>query len=429
MRKAFLVLLLFLTAAVFQVTAEETLEGIDAVRSYALEHNLTYRTAVWEALKARNNIEGIFTLDKSSLSLSGNWNDIAANPLPELEAGVSLPILEQVAFNASLDSDLKGRLGIVLTPLAHSSSDEQAELAYQKALALADETALSVENDTLAALLRWSATERKTSVQEKVTALREQLYQDDKTRYAAGEATLDEVRSSLKAWSEARVQLTTLQNQLQQTVTNLYALLHTEPAEVSVTQVETEELLSSLQVLLEETVSSSGNPSSTWQVTSTKIEARKLQLELQDIWLFDPDLKVNAGLDIDLHTPGISSVGGSVTLSVGLQDFRSEEKEELTRDIGLAEEQIALAVAESNLAYKQAMGSLENANLARQIVELELEETRELADESAFLYDRGEISAAELEEARLLLLQADNDYFSALADQFIALLELRRYMD
>lgn len=427
MRKRSFLFFILLTAVLTWMPAEEKLAGLEAVGAYALEHNLTYRTAVWDALKARNNLEGLIKLEYSSLSFSGTWDDFSAEQVPDVETSLALPVLEQAAVNASLGSDLRGRLGLVLNPLAHSSTDEKADLAYRKALAYAEETALTVENDTVSALLQWSAVEQKADTQERLTALKEQLYQDEKTRYTAGESTLDDVRDALKGWSEARVQLTSLQNQRQQALTNLYTLLNTEPTRVSVTAVGMEELRSSLESLRGRINTATGNPSAVWKVESARMDTEGLQIELDNTWLIDPTVSINAGLDIDMSGAGFQGAGGSVTLSLGLQDLRKKEREELARDISLAEEQVVLATAESTLAYKQAQGALENATLTEEIVELELEETRELVDEATFLYEQGDISETELEEAQLLLVQAENEYFSALAEEYIALLELERY--
>ena len=82
----------------------------------------------------------------------------------------------------------------------------------------------------------------------------------------------------------------------------------------------------------------------------------------------------------------------------------------------------------AELTLAQVRENLEITRLNREVVELALEEATAVAVEAAFLYDRGELSQLEWEEAQLGEKEARADLFKALADEYAAWLALRLYL-
>ncbi len=404
------------------LVSAQTLDSLEDVCSYARANSLDYQTALWEALKSSRDLDGILEFEESSFSFDTSVRedeDVSAN------AGVDVPVLDQISLNASLDSDKNRAYGFTLSPLAHRDDRIQQELARQEGSAAAAQTGIAAENSALKAVLDWLSAMRTVDVQIELTSVLESIYRDEKVRYEAGESTLDDVRSALMDWTDAGKTLTSLQNDRSSAELSLLSALNTGADSITLPDLDSSDLERELEALQGRMKPDQADPLQSYEVLTAQIEARSLEEELKDTWLFDPDLSLTGSISTD--GSGDSSWSGTLSLSFSFQDWQSQEREELSRDLELSRLEAGQVQVEQYQALQQDLIALETTKQSCDLARLELEEAMEIYDEAEFLLERGEYSRAERDEARLDLKTAEVSLFSALADEYSAWRELLYY--
>ena len=401
----------------------EELNSLDDVCTYARQNSLDYQKALWETTKASNDIDGILELEETSFNFDTTFMEDEEEP--SAGAGVTVPLLDQLSLNASLDSEENREYGMTLSPLNHSDDRVQQDLAWQKAAAAAEMTAVAAENSAISAVLNWLAVNRNAELQRELTAVRETIYRDEKVRYEAGEATLDDVRTALMDWTDAGKSLTALQNDQSSAELSLIEALNAEPGSLVLPELNNGDLEKELGALQERIDPDLADPSLSTDVLTAQIDVRSLEEELKDTWLFDPDLSLTGSVKTDAL--GESSWSGTLSLSFSLQDWQKEDRVELSRDLELSRLEAGQVQVEQYQALQQDLTTLENTKQSSELARLELEEASEIYDEAEFLLAQGEYSLAERDEALLELRSAEISLFSALADEYGAWRELLYY--
>ena len=346
-----LLILILLTSPL----ASQELSSLEDIRSYALENSLDYKKAQWEAVKAGNDLEGLFTLDETSFSAGNSYDD--SLDTWSASAGVEVPLVDQLSVNSTVYDDTSASVGLTFTPLSHSDDRAQNDIIWQKAAALAVEMAVTVENSALSAALGWMSGTAQLAVQEESVLVSETIYRDEKIRYEAGESTLDDVRDALVDWTEARTTLTGLQTQLRAKESDLMTALNVNLETVELTLLSSEDLAAELQTLKSSIVPEDADPVLSHAVFSSYLDMRSVEEKLDDTRLFDPALNLSSDLyfgDDDKNW------AASVTLSFSLEDWQSEEKQELQTDLEISRQVASLAERESRLLLQQARIALEN---------------------------------------------------------------------
>jgi len=401
------------------------LGSLEEIVEYAYKHNLSYRQDLWEVGKAQNDIEGLLRIDQSSFSFTRDIpvvEDPDADKDPEYSAGVTVPVLDQFSLSASIDQDNDITSALNFTPLAHDDLKEQDIIAYEKALIDAEQSALDVRNEAVTAALTWMDLSRQLNTQDARATMKGTAYEEEKIRYDAGESTLDAVKEALLEWSEAQGDRTSLQQKERTARTDLYSILHADTSELVVSVITLSALREAIEQLEETSSIDQTAPESAAAVLLADLDARSLEEKRKNTWLFEPDL--NAGLSITRNSDQDLQVAATVSFSFGLDDFNRAEREELAVDIELAREQHQQTLEQSLLEYEEQMLALEAAQAAREIRDIELEQTELLHEEAKFLHNQGDISELELDDARITYEQAENSLFSALVEEYTALLDL-----
>jgi outer membrane protein TolC len=417
------VLLLLILILLSSPLASQELSSLEDIRSYALENSLDYKKAQWEAVKAGHNLEGLFTMDETSFSASSGYDDSLEKW--SASAGVEVPLVDQLSVNSTVYEDNSGSVGLTFTPLSHSDDRVQNDISWQKAAALADEMAVTVENSALSAALGWMNITAQLAVQEESVLVSETIYRDEKIRYEAGESTLDDVRDALVDWTEARTTLTGLQTQLRAKESDLITALNVNPETVELSLLSSEDLAAELEALKSSISPEDADPVLSHAVFSSYLDMRSVEEELDDTRLFDPELNLSSDLYFGDDN---KSWEASVTLSFSLQDWQSEERQELQTDLEISRQAASLAEQESRLLLQQARIALENTAQNREVAELEKEQVSDLYEEAQFLFELGEYSQAERDDAALSLESAEISLFSALADEYLAWREILLYL-
>lgn len=409
--------------------AVHELSSLDEIVEYALTHNLSYRQELWEVEKARNDIEGLLRLDRTSFSFTQDIpivEDPSTDGEMEYSTGVTIPVIDQITLFSSINQDSDIVSGLNFSPLAHDDTKEQNIITYEKALIKAEQGALDVRKEALITALSWMDYSRQLRTRELLVFLKETVYEDEKVRYELGEATLDDVKEALLEWSEAQGDRTSLAQKERTARTDLYSTLQSDSSALSVSVLSMAALRQAVDELSADIDITQVESETTSEVLLAELDARSLEEVRKNTWLFEPVL--NAGLSVMQSADQDLQVGATVSVSFGLDDFNREERDELAIDIGLAREQHQQTLEQSRLEYEEQLLTLEAAKASREVRNIELEQMELLKEEAEFLFDQGDMSELEFEDARITYEQAENSLFSALVEEYTAWVNLKSYI-
>ena len=413
---------LILTSAL----SAETINTIEQVENTALLNNLDYKNAVLDVLKAENALETVLKLESSSVSLSGSYAQ-GGSPALGWQASASLPVIEQLSIGAAVDDSLQSSVSINLNPLVHSSSTAQSRLTYDLKLAAAEEKAQEISDGAVQSYLEWTAASADLDLKTAQAEVKKLLYEDEKVRYAAGEAALDEVREAFTAWSESRTALNSAQTKLQSAELSLYSVLNIDSLETVIEEPDAGDLYKRIDELEAVYESADFSIAGNYSVLAAETAAENLALQLKSTWLFEPQLNVNS--TVSFPTDSNPSVSATASLTLGLDSWNAEEREELQIELEISRQQTAQTILNEQLNLQQAMTNAETAAISLEVAEVELEQAEELLDEAEFLFELGDYSETEMEETALQYEQSKNNLFSAAAAHYTALRTLAAYID
>jgi len=435
MLKRILIILAFwgLTLPAFAQAIQ--LESLQAVGFWAKTHNLDYRKAAWEAQKAFDAIPGLLRLDKSTLALSSQYSGTASEPAigtetasaetPTFSASLNLPIVDQLGLSFRTDQDLNGQAGITISPLAQSTSRDQARLAWEKAALAADNTGLTVQNSAIKAFLSRQNALRSLKTQESTVALKEIAYQDQKVRYTQGEATLDDVRDALLEWSTARSSLGKARQAALKAEADLTLALNTDMDSIELPAPDAEGLAKELEGLKTANPVDSFTATLAYEVLGAQKSVSSARLTFDSTRLFDPDLVLGVNLSYSAKTG--TAYSATATLSFGYESWQADTKAEYRTDLELAQASAAKTLANATMTLNRSIAALADAAENTSIQRLQLTRSMELLSETDYLAATGDASRLELEEAKLSVQASEDALFSALSEEYGAWLDLLVY--
>lgn len=402
----------------------EILSGFDDISAFAVENNVEYRTAEFEYMKALKNLEHPLRVDESDISLLTSYSGVESDILSS-KFSATVPIINQLQFNASVNQNLDGNLGISFYPLYHSDSSEQADIAFNTAFVYLRELKLLTTVNSVAAVLEWTSAVRKFEILGELIRIKKNIYEDEKKRYELGNVHLDNVREALLNWSGARINLVAAQDGLQQAESELFSVLNASPNSIDIEMIGMNELagaLGKIKIFIRPDILSVED---TFSVLSSKYAVKSMKAKLDNTWLFEPDLGISAGLDYKMGS--FLSAGASVTITVSVSDWQSTEISQLETELSLTQDIFAQSLATEKINLEHTLITLETTQINSDVAEIELEQAEELVEEAEFLYNLGDYSDTELEEVLLTLKQVENNLFSALTDEYNAWQSLRIY--
>lgn len=402
------------------------LSSLEEIEALAREKNLEYRKALLTAKRAASALEDALPLSKTFLSFSAQYGKTSDPDFLGYSASVSLPLLEQLGVSGRIDQDSLYQLGLSVNPLYHSDSSRQLALAYRKALLQVEDLSISVGKEARQSALAWMTSLRKSHYQEELAALRKAAYEDEQVKYKAGESTLEDVRESFISWSQAETALIDIRQKTRQAETNLHLTLNSDPSTVRIDPLSLEELYKALTELQTGLDPEDGDYSGQYSVIAARLEAESAKAKYDSTWLISPSLSITANINPD--PAGNPAVSGSATLNISVQDWKGAEKEQAREELALAREAALISETRSRLDLLQSLAALDIAQQTRKIRELELEQAKILAEEADFLHSLGRISRLEQWNTLLTLKAAENELFSALAEEYSAWLSIKRFL-
>lgn len=371
-------------------------------------------------LESRLSLESAYGTPQSQSGSSGDPGDAAISG----QAGITVPLLDQLSVGGSVTArqgeEIEGELSLSIAPFAASDPSYPEEEAYGKALAawktVKQQTYFDAEQTALTCLT--ASMERELA--ESTLDLEQKLYETVQKEVDLGEASFEELQDQLGELTAARKNLYAAESQVLDSWKKLQLFFDPEGGEVAAAPLSLQQL-QELSRRREEQIGglAAAQPSSL-NLATLKLELAALQEELEDTPLWRPDLSLSGSLG--LPDSSAWSVGASLSFSPG--EIRDDEREDLQEEID--EKLLDIRVERFDLGLEKQLieqnigitgQALEAACLAEEQADLTLRETE-------LLYQQGDRTVYELEQARLSLASAEIDSFAAAADLYLAQSEL-----
>lgn len=404
--------------------SQTVLESLDDIAAFGADNNLDYRSSRNNVLKSENNLEGFFHLNDSSISATGSYDESTGQF--GVSSTVEIPVIDQITLSGTVNQDLSGNTTLSLNPLAHSAEREQSKISYQAAMNSAEEARLTAENDAISAALDWMTAKRELETQKLQTELSRTAYEDQKVRYDKGETTFDDLQDSLVQWSQDRVSLATCDNSYKNAESSLYSVLGVGKEDVSVRELGIEDLEKAVDALMAGLDSSQGEVQKSSQYKAAVIEKMNSAAVLENIWSYEPDLKV--GASVNFSPEGIGGVSASVTFSFSPNDIQTSERKAAKEEYAIASVKEKQSRNNAELKLNQLLDTIDSTAINRSIAEIEMNQAETLLAEAELLYKRGDRSRTELDQTRVSLQTSENSLFKALAQQYEAWCSLKEFL-
>jgi hypothetical protein len=418
--------LLFFTTVI--LNGQTILTSLEEIAAFGAENNLDYKSSQIDLLQAEEDRVGIFKLEESSITAEGIIPGDISNSVTAwgFSSTLSVPIIDQLEITGTINADLSGQVGVTLRPLVHSDLVKQSEIDINSALISAESSRIISENDAVGAALNWMSAQRDFEAQQKSAELAEISYLDDKVRYDLGEVTLDDLHDSLIDWSEARKLLSEKLQDFRKAESDLYKELGSGSNEVTLDKLDVISITDSLELLKKSININFGDPMKNDQYRLSLLGVQGAESSLKNKWTFEPDLK--AGVNLIFNQDGSLNANASISITLSFDDFQKKQ-----RDIAKEELQLSISEAEQSrneaeLDFEQILEALISSEINSEISQLEYEQAEIMISEAVLLQELGDYSEIELQETQLTLSQAKNTLFKALSDEYIAWLELKKYM-
>ncbi len=427
-RAAFVILLVALAAGAFPQTV--TLSTLEEVAELGRKVSIDYAEALLAVEEAELEVPDLVKIKSSTLSGSYSYSGADASGSSSLASSgfstsLSIPLVDQLSLSASLADDLSGEVAATVKPLVHDDTRTQKKIAYEKAVAAAEDAGRNAGVAAVKAVLAWMAAERQLATKERAAVYAEDAYAAAKAAYDIDpdSVSLDDVSEALKDWSTARSELIAQQTSARNAKADMLKLLAPSGEDIVIKTLSSEELESALSALKTSFagVETSG-PAAGYSVRSAELDLQAKASSAKSIWLFEPDLSLSAGFSFLREGDPTASLSASLTLS--LDDVKGEEKALAEARLSLAAKSLAQARIAQESEYAQAVAKVKTTAIATENQRLSRDQAAEIRDEAAFLFEHGSYSELENESAALSLAQAEDALYQALVDEYSAWLDL-----
>ncbi len=428
MRNYFLPVFLFISTA--SISGQINLKTLEEIAAFGVENNLDYRTSQVNVMQKAEDREGIIKLEHSSISATGTFNNAFSDPVTGESFGftstLSVPVVDQVSISGTINNDIEGQIGVTITPLVHSDSNRQSEIQYENALISVESARANAGNSAICTALNWMSAFRDQEAQFTAVELSGIKYNDDKIRYKIGELTLNDLQESLIEWSEERILLSEKQQEFRNKESLLYYSLGAGPVDVSVKILDIDTLASLLVTLKEEIDPVMGNPLNHDDYLISLLNLKSAESNFRDTWAYDPDLTVETNLVFG--SSGDFDVNAVIRFSISPGNFQKKQRDLAENIYKISLSETVQSRNEVELEYDQILEALISTRINREISEVEYEQAGILASEAEILQKQGEYSIIDSRLSQLVLKKAENSLFKSLTDEYIAWMELKKYL-
>jgi hypothetical protein len=334
------------------------------------------------------------------------------------QAGISIPLLDQLSLGATVtareDREIDGELSLSVAPFAAGDPSYAEEEAYGKALAAWKTLRQQVYFDAEEAVLDVLTGEMERELAGMSLELESSRYETVKKELELGEASFGELQDQLSELTDARKNLYTVESQRLSSWKELQLLFDPNSGEVDPAPLSLPELRELIRKREQRIAALAGVRPSSQTLATLELELEALQSELKNTPLWRPDLNLSASLA--LPDPSKFNLAASLSFSPG--DLKSDEREDLQEEID--EKNADIRSERFDLSLQKQLIE-QNIAIARQAWDAAIlagEQAALTLQESELLYQQGELTVFELEQARLSDKSAEIDSYRAAADLY-----------
>lgn len=421
--------ILFAALAVRVFPQPTALANLDEIAAAGRKNSIDYAKALLAAKKAEANVPDLIKVKSSTLTGSYAYSGSASvsdATTDGVTASIDVPIVDQISLSASFSSERASKISTTVKPLSHADTRTQAQIAYEKALAAANEAGRSAGFTAVKAALKWMSLKRQLETQRMIVANKGEAYQAAKDAYDLDPKNydLDDVADALKEWSSARATFIKLQSSERTAAAELRPLLGSTATEGDPVDVLSMEQISEALTNLKTSLSGAESSGAVdgYSVITASLDLRSAASTAAATWFFDPDLSISAGFSFPKRDDPVPSL--SISLKLSLDDLQGKAVSRAREEVVLAGKALAMARSSQVNDYVAAVAAVQAAAVAVEGQKVSRSQASEIRAEAAFLFAQGSYSELENESAALALAQAEDALYQALVDEYSAWLDL-----
>ncbi len=408
--------------------------SVEELAAAAAAGNYSLKQAGRSVDEAERNLEGVFELDRSSITGSGTYGYAADITNPHsfvLSAAAAVPIIPQVLFGGSVtvplygtaaevgggEGGINGSVSVGLKPFSGFTDTGKADAAYEKARTAEAYLRRELVFEMEELVFNYLRSEKDLDLEKRRLELREDEYSTAKEEYGLGEISIPEVNDVYDELLAARREYYAAEKALLSTKKELAVFLgvpggkNAGAAAYIVADISEEELESLSITRAEQMKRLTGGTPVSRELENLRIDLEALVSERAAVRTYSPDFSIDANFAMPGNT---FRLGASFSFSP--EDIQSDEVKTIEEKIMTAREQVETEMYGLTLTKKLLQAEL---NSAREMLELNRsarEDALLACEEAFFLAGEGELTELELRQTKLDAETAELRVFSALYD-------------
>lgn len=415
MKKLFILIFVIAWLPLFGQSQE-----INQLVEEGLHNNMELQQLESSLLDQQKNQQGWILIDQSRLSLSGNWNlqeqsssGIESNENENLTGSVSLqiPLLEQFSLSAQVNQDGQTSIDVSLTPFGGSTSSLNSQwnlIMIQEELDLRQE---EISEELFLKILEYPVIQDNARLLEAQLELREAQYMAGQALYERGVISYDDLQNLSDLWLESSSKYTEGQSKLIQSDLELRTLLGGAIDELPIFMVEVDQLVEWITERDAE-IKSLQESSDVYSTTLTRL-SQELEVTAQELRLsplFEPELNISAQANFDDQQ---SSASLSVTMVLSRDSFQAQERQSLKEEQQRLSREYSLESYGLDLQLEGNLQQVEIRRVAYDLAQAQFQRLTTLLEETELLFQQGDRTTLELDQARLDHQQAQASLYEA----------------
>ena len=430
----------FLASVVALPAFAQRVMTVSDVADYALRHNREIKTAQSNVSAARETISEVFSLDKSSLSISGGYNYTKAKTtelaetrqdaqqeaqVPKehtvnVDGSVTIPIIPQLSISAGIGDTLfddkdntQASLRLNFNPFNDTSANWKDWETLRKAEIQLDNLKISVPMNAEAAALAMVKGQLDLESAERAMRLAQSEYEIYLKRYELEDITYVELEDSRIKASTTRQAYYNSQKSLLSLKKNLYQIIGPDLGEVELSSLAVDDVSKLVDAREADLQAAAAGGAVTVDLLNQAVELEALRRKLKATPLFKPSLSLSGNMSLfDFRA------GASLSISFSPDQFQTKERAEIEAAIADKELDLALAQAYVDLEVRMLTQSVSFAREALQISLSDYESSQIQYRETELLHQRGERTALELEQSGLSVFSSSIRLFSSAVELY-----------
>ncbi len=417
-KKILLTLLLFSSYTLF---SQNSLKSVEELGLYLEQNSNQYLNSVIDLKEAKENISPILKVESTSISSSINSSG-------DIVSTLNLPIINEVQLSADINQDLVGSVGVSINPFTGNREREISHINYNIADIVETKTLGNTQKNGIETVLNYLTIKQRFELEKIEEELNKTLYDDAKNRYKLADITLDDLQDALVEWSDSRVSLLNITQDLHSLENTLLEVLGGDRDIIEGIDITIESLLSSLDLIKSSIDLSSADYLNDKQLLIDKLQLDKSQSEFNAIHAYNANLRAQGGINYNLSTPDEVDYNASITFSISLDDFNIKEKEREKERLLLANKEYTLQQEKAKNLFKQRLNAIDLNEINSETVYIQYEQAKTVLSEAEILFNLGDYSETDYIGAWILFEQAKTSLYTAYASEYLSWLEITKYL-